>query len=112
MLTFNKARSIFLSYPELKETQYGDRYSYSVRNSIQRGKQIAREKSCSRDGTFNGYISSKYMSPQTKLKYVNHTDSKGMIKIKTFSNLELHNVIKEAIFSMGHVAIDDSATVS
>jgi hypothetical protein len=102
MLTFNEARSIFLSYPDLKETQSGDRYSYSVRNSIQRGKQIAREIRCNRDGTFNGYISSKYLSPQTKLKYVNHTDTRGMIKIKTFYNLELHNVIKDAIFSMGH----------
>ncbi|MFI8577553.1 hypothetical protein ACIGEL_17720 [Rossellomorea aquimaris] len=112
MLTFNEVRSIFLSYPELKETQSGDRYSYSVRNSIHRGKLIAREIRCNQDGTFYGYISSKYMSTQTKLKYVDHTDSRGMIKIKTFSNLELHNVIRDAIFSMGHVAIDDSATVS
>lgn len=111
MLTFNEVRSIFLSYPELKETQSGDRYSYSVRNSIQRGKQIAREIRCNQDGTFNGYIYSKYMSPQTKLKYVDHTDIREMIKIKTFSNEGLHNVIKDAIISMGHVTIDKNATV-
>ena len=101
MLTFNEARTIFLSYPELKETMSGDRYSYSVKDSAHRGKQIAKEISCNQDGSFNGYIFSRYMGQQMKEKYREHIDPREMIKIKSFTREQLDAVIMDAISSMG-----------
>ncbi|MBW3112507.1 hypothetical protein KYJ26_11735 [Bacillus sp. MCCB 382] len=101
MLTFNEARTIFLSYSELQETMSGERYSYSVRYSAHRGKQIAKEISCNQDGSFNGYIFSRYMGQQMKEKYKEHIDPREMIKIKSFTREQLNAVIMDAISAMG-----------
>lgn len=103
MLHFKDARKIFLSYVELKEKKMsGERYSYVFPQSLQRGKELAREIVCNQDGSCNGYVHARYMMPEIQQKYSKQTDERLMIKIKTFTSDQLREVIEDAIHSMNH----------
>ncbi|WP_277586813.1 hypothetical protein [Psychrobacillus antarcticus] len=89
MLTFNQAIKIFQSYSELNEKVSGNRHRFQVPQSLQRGKELAREIKCNQDGSYNGYINAKYMPANIKQKYAHITDSRQMISIKGLTALQL-----------------------
>ncbi|WP_260858084.1 hypothetical protein [Bacillus sp. FJAT-22090] len=100
MLTFNETIKIFQSYSELEEKILGGIHHFRVSQSLQRGKELAREIKCNQDGSYNGYILARYMSVKTKQKYAHITDSRKMISIKGLTALQLNEVIQDGIQSM------------
>ena len=100
MLTFNEIIKIFQSYAELEEKVSGKRHQFQVSESLQRGKELAREISRNKDGSYNGYINAKYMPVNIRRKYAHITDSRKMISIKGLTALQLNEVIQDGIQSM------------
>ncbi|MCZ8534211.1 hypothetical protein [Psychrobacillus psychrodurans] len=100
MLAFNETIKIFQSYSELEEKISGNRHQFQLPQSLQRGKELAREIKCNQDGSYNGYIHARYMSVKTRQKYAHVTDSREMINIKGLTALQLNEAIQDGIQSM------------
>lgn len=100
MLSFEHKKSIFNSYPELSEKPIrNERFNYIFPGSLQSGKVLARELNQSG----NGYVNGKYLSYEMINGKAHIVDSRGWILIKNFSEEQLHEIIKDVMFSMKQV---------
>lgn len=91
MLSFERKRQIFRSFPELTEVpiSYG-RINYVFENSRKPRKVLARELYKSGNGyVYGGYLNGEYP-----------VDDRGWVNIKHFSESELRTIIRKAIDSM------------
>jgi len=100
VLTFKETIKIFQSYSELEEKVSGNKHQFQVSQSFHRGKELAREISCKKNGSYNGYINAKYMTPNIKQKYAHITDSRQMISMKGLTEIQLREAIQDGIHSM------------
>jgi hypothetical protein len=90
MLSFEQKRTIFSSFPELKETEISHgRVNYEYSASKKSRKVLARELHPSG----NGYVCGEYINGYD-------VDPRGWVKIKDFNEEALRTIIKEAIESM------------
>lgn len=99
MLTFNNARDIFLSYPELTEKKVDSqsRYGYDFHASKQRGKNVISEFCCNLNGSCNGYVNSRYMPEIVINKYRNELDKRLMICFKSYTQNKLRELVNDAL---------------
>ena len=100
MLSFEHKKSIFNSYPELSEKPISnERFNYIFPGSLQSGKVLAREL----NHRGNGYVNGKYMSYEMIKGKGDIADPRDWIRIKNFSEEQLHEVIIDAMYSMKQV---------
>jgi hypothetical protein len=98
MLTFDKARKVFLSYPELNEKRDAYyRYYYDFIGSKQRGKNVIGEFRGNLNGSCNGYVHARYMPDTVRNKYRSELDDRLMINFRTYSTDKLRELIDDAL---------------
>ena len=99
MISYEIKKSIFASFTELKEEESShNRVDYVYPQSLKRAKKLATQIHPSG----NGYVLGRFMEEELIQKKGYQVDSRGWIKIKNFSQEELHEVIFFAIKSLNN----------
>ncbi|MGB3259838.1 MAG: hypothetical protein WBA80_03175, partial [Paenisporosarcina sp.] len=103
MISYEIKKSIFASFTELKEKESSHNLiDYVYPNSAKRTKILATQIHPSG----NGYVLGKFMEKELIQKKGYQVDSRGWIKIKDFSQEELHEVISFALKSLNNEVND------